>query len=95
MDVVVAVLAKLFEDENPFVCEEEIEDLDCMRMVVLGEIRFCYEERMKSVVTKADDVHNAVGGKRKTGQDKVASGQEELCRGCIANETAPGTQKSN
>ena len=32
--VVVAVLAKIHEDESPFVCGEEIEDLYCMRMMV-------------------------------------------------------------
>ena len=70
MDVVVAVLAKLRDQENPFVCEEEIEDLYCMRMWVLDDIKRCHKERTKSATTKAADSHDAsvAGG---TGQDRL------------------------
>ena len=51
MDVVVAVLAKLRDQENPFVCEEEIEDLYCVRMVVLDKIKRRHEERTKAAAT--------------------------------------------
>ena len=92
IDVVVAVLAKLSDQENPFVCEEEIEDLYCMRTVVLDEIKHHHEERTKFVATKAADSHGAsVAGE--TGQDRVASGQEELRRDNAANEIASGTKK--
>ena len=42
MDVVVAVLAKLREDENPFVCKEEIEDLYCYKIWALILIKRRY-----------------------------------------------------
>ena len=92
MDVVVAVLAKLRDQENPFVCEEEIEDLYCMRMWVLDEIKRRHKQQTKSATTKVADLHNAsVAGK--TGQYRVAGGQEELRRDHVANEIAPGTKK--
>ena len=75
MDVVVAVLAKLRDQENTFVCEEEIEDLYCMRMWVLDEIKRRHKEQTKSATTKAADSHDAsVAGE--TGQYRVADGQE-------------------
>ena len=92
MDVVVAVLAKLRDQENPFVCEEEIEDLYCMRMWVLDEIKRRHKERTKSAATKAADSHDdSVTGE--TGQDRAAGGQEEFRRDHVANEIAPGIKK--
>ena len=35
IDFVFAVLTKLREDKNPFICEKEIEDLYCL-MILLG-----------------------------------------------------------
>ena len=45
MDVVVAVLAKLREDRNPFICEEEIEDLYCYKIQALILIKRRYWAR--------------------------------------------------
>ena len=39
MDVVCAVIAKLHEDENPFICEEEIEDIYCFRLQALTLVK--------------------------------------------------------
>ena len=63
-----------------------------MRMVVFDEMRRRHEERMKSVSTEVEEAHIAAGTERITGQDEVAGGQEELRRGCAANEIAPGTK---
>ena len=46
MDVAVAVLAKLREQENPFVCEEEIEDLYCYKTQALVLIKRRYWARV-------------------------------------------------
>ena len=80
IDVVFAVLAKLRKEKNPFICKEKIKDPYCMRMVV---------ERTRSATIKVKDAHNIVGAERKTCQDEVVGGQEELRCGCVANETAP------
>ena len=39
MDVVYAVLAKLREDENSFICEEEIEDVYCCKIQALTPVK--------------------------------------------------------
>ena len=95
MDVVISVLAKLRKYEDQFVCKEKTEDIYCMRMVVLDEIRRHHEEQMESVAKTPKDAHNAVGVERETGQDKVAGEQEELHRGCAANEMVPGTKNQS
>ena len=45
MDVVVAVLAKLRDQDNPFICEEEIEDLYCSKIQALILIKRRYWAR--------------------------------------------------
>ena len=74
MGVVVAVLAKLRKEKNPFICKEEIEDLYCMRMVVHNDLKCRHQERTRSAITKAEDAHDDIGVERKTGQDEVTGG---------------------
>ena len=38
-DVVFAVIAKLLDQDNPFVCKEEIEDIYCYKMQVLSLVK--------------------------------------------------------
>ena len=63
-----------------YVNKEEIEDLYCMRMMVLDEIRRRHEDWMKSVATKAADSHDT-SVTEETGQDRIAGEREKLRRG--------------
>lgn len=84
MDAVVAVLAKLQEQENPFVCEEEIEDLYCMKMQVGDELKRCHEERMKSSAATTEDKHIATELEIEKAQAAVAEDKHR----CAAAEEA-------